>query len=344
MNLSKILSNYKPSFWEAGKDLFIHSVISLSSLYATWYYRTSYLSVLTVPLLGLMNVRTFVVFHDCGHNSYTPSKRLNYVLGSILGTLVFTPFCWSYDHHNHHLTTGNKENTLSHNYNENIFHTLKEYKRMHPYLRTAYKIVKHPLVFGVPVASFYFVIVGRLSVFIHKLLDLKPYTQTLSRILYDTTLTNIGIYILLKTCIRYGIVYHYLLAALCGQIIGFFLFHNQHTFNPAYVVGNDTWNKVDSGLRGSSFIQVPWFLRYFMNGIEYHHIHHMSSSIPGYKIHKVHNELVQHSEFKEKLSTITTLTMTECFHNLWLTLYDEDKGMYSTFEEADKEADKDKDK
>ena len=47
------------------------------------------------------------------------------------------------------------------------------------------------------------------------------------------------------------------------NFIIFTIFHNQHTYNPSYVVKNEQWSQRDSGIFGSSFIQVPYFLKYF---------------------------------------------------------------------------------
>ena len=48
----------------------------------------------------------------------------------------------------------------------------------------------------------------------------------------------------------------------------------------------EEWKQKDSGIHGSSFIQIPFFFKYFFMGIEYHHIHHMNSKIPGYNLQK----------------------------------------------------------
>ena len=50
-------------------------------------------------------LRTYIVFHDCSHGSYLPSKRGNQWLGSALGVLVFAPFAnWRHNHAVHHAT------------------------------------------------------------------------------------------------------------------------------------------------------------------------------------------------------------------------------------------------
>jgi len=114
--------------------------------------------------------------------------------------------------------------------------------------------------------------------------------------------------------------------------IGFMLFHNQHTFNPPYVVTDKQWNKKDSGLRGSSFIQMPLYLKYFTSGIEYHHIHHMNATIPGYNIQKLHEEI---SSTTNELDNITHLSINDCYHNLSYSLHDEENDKYISFAEAE---------
>ena len=50
-------------------------------------------------------LRTYIVFHDCAHGSFLPSKRANVWLGSVLGVLVYAPFAnWRHNHAVHHAT------------------------------------------------------------------------------------------------------------------------------------------------------------------------------------------------------------------------------------------------
>ena len=62
--------------------------------------------VLAVPAAGFL-LRTFIVFHDCAHGSFLPSKRANLWLGRFTGLLVFQPFGnWRHNHAVHHGTSG----------------------------------------------------------------------------------------------------------------------------------------------------------------------------------------------------------------------------------------------
>jgi omega-6 fatty acid desaturase (delta-12 desaturase) len=114
--------------------------------------------------------------------------------------------------------------------------------------------------------------------------------------------------------------------------LGFILFHNQHTFNPPYIVNNESWNMKNSGLLGSSFIQIPIFLKYFSGGIEYHHIHHINAKIPGYNLQKYHEEVVSTSNL---FDNIVKLSMVDCYNNLKLRLFSEKKNRYIRLDEVE---------
>src|ERR1700760_4278029 len=47
--------------------------------------------LLAVPASGFL-LRTFIVFHDCGHGSFLPSKRANLWVGRLTGLVVFQPY------------------------------------------------------------------------------------------------------------------------------------------------------------------------------------------------------------------------------------------------------------
>ena len=66
-------------------------------------------SALLVLALGVLAagflLRSYIVFHDCAHGSFLPSKRANIWLGSVLGVILYTPFqCWRHGHAIHHAT------------------------------------------------------------------------------------------------------------------------------------------------------------------------------------------------------------------------------------------------
>ena len=60
--------------------------------------------LLAIPAAGFM-IRTFIIFHDCGHGSFFKSKRANDTVGIITGIITFTPYYhWRHNHAVHHAT------------------------------------------------------------------------------------------------------------------------------------------------------------------------------------------------------------------------------------------------
>ena len=145
-------------------------------------------------------------------------------------------------------------------------------------------------------------------------------------------ITNLGILRLFYTLYKLELLSYFLISITLSAIIGEILFHNQHTFNPSYVVKDEVWLIKNSGIYGSSYIDIPWYLNYFTNGIEYHHIHHISSKIPGYNLKYYHKEVI---ETYDIFNHVVKLSMKDCYENLFLVLYSEDKHKYITFYELE---------
>src|SRR5205807_9998974 len=102
---------------------------------------------LAVPATGFL-VRTFIVFHDCSHGSFLPSKRANTWLGAFLGLVVWSPFVrWRHDHAVHHASSGDLERR---GIGDIVTLTVAEYRARSLRGRLAYRAVRSPLVmFGV---------------------------------------------------------------------------------------------------------------------------------------------------------------------------------------------------
>ena len=109
------------------------------------------------------------------------------------------------------------------------------------------------------------------------------------------------------------------------------LFHCQHVFESGYVRGGHlgAWKLRHAALHGSSFITVPGWLKWFSFGIEYHHIHHFRTRIPGYMLRRVHDTAPE-----GMWDQIVTLHPRDMWRCLWLTVYDDFQGKYSTFGEV----------
>ena len=267
--------------------------------------KVSYLLVLViaVPAAGFL-VRTFIIFHDCSHGSFLPSRRANAWLGTVLGLFVYSPFLrWRHDHAIHHATSGDlgrrgggDVRTL----------TICEYRALAPKARLGYRLFRNPLVmFGLgPIAA---LLVGPRIV----ARDARP------RMRRSVIGTNIALAVLLASvCWLIGWSNFLLVQAptlmLAGSA-GIWLFYVQHQFEDAYWEDASSWTYADAALRGSSYLKLPKVLQFFSGNIGLHHVHHLNSRIPNYNLQRAHDE-------NEIFHDVPTLTLMDGMRELrWWT-------------------------
>ena len=330
-NEAELFTKYKATYWRASANMASQMGTFCSVIYAMYIFRHSVVSYMLCPLLSLALFKVFVCFHDCVHNSYSPNKTLNWVISHITGALMMTSPNWILSHHTHHLTNGQIDNPYHYKFNETIFITLKKYLSANKAVQQLLHIVHYPLFYFTFFPYMYFFVTQRFISIIQKYRRPQKINASMREIVETHLLNNLLIGVMYYLLYSYEILNQYILSQCFIFSIGFFMFFNQHTFNPAYVENRENWTFKNSGLLGSSFIQVPRLLSFFTDGIEYHHIHHINSKIPGYNLHKYHDEVVATST---AFDNITKLTLTDCFNNIWLMMYDEERKKYITMAEA----------
>jgi acyl-lipid omega-6 desaturase (Delta-12 desaturase) len=281
--------------------------------------KTSYLLVLllAIPAAGFL-VRTFIVFHDCSHGSFLPSRRANAWLGTVLGLLVYSPFLrWRHDHAIHHATSGDLDRRGG---GDVRMLTVGEYQALSPRARLAYRIFRHPLImFGLgPIVA---LLVGPRLV----ARDARP------RMRRSVIGTNIALALLVATaCWLIGWSDFLLLQAptvMLSGAAGIWLFYVQHQFEDAYWEDTGNWSYADAALRGSSYLQLPRILQFFSGNIGLHHVHHLNARIPNYNLQRAHDE-------NEVFHNVPTLTLADGLRAVRLKLWDEDRGRMVTFAQA----------
>lgn len=332
LNESELFAKYKSCYKSAFLDFGIHTFYFSCSFYLLWLFKDSWLSVLSIPLLSLMLTRTIIVFHDCTHNSYTPNKILNYIISHISGTFIFLSPNWILDHRTHHSTNGNTQNIYNYKFNETVDYTVNKYNMMSLKSKKIFNIFYNDKVYFTIFPFLYFFVVQRFIYILKKIKFRSKISQSFTHICFNQFINNIlitGLYFYLH---NNGILFHYITSLYITSIAAFIFFHNQHTFNPPYVVNNENWNMRNSGLLGSSFIQVPYLFKYISSGIEYHHIHHINSKIPGYNLQKYHEEVISKSNL---FDNVIKLSMSDCYNNLKLRLYDEKNNKYIRIDEVE---------
>ena len=275
---------------------------------------------LVLPAAGFL-VRTFVVFHDCAHGSFLPSKRANRAVGRVLGLFVLSPFQrWRHDHAIHHATSGALERR---GVGDIVTLTVREYRARPWPGRLAYSVTRNPVVmFGLgPVIA---MVIG-------------PRIATRSqrpRLRHSVLGTDVALLVIIGgLCWLIG-WQNFLIVwappAILAGSIGIWLFYVQHQFEDAYWESAADWSYSDAALRGSSYLKLPRVIQFFTGNIGLHHVHHLNARIPNYNLQRAHDE---NPVFHE----VPTLTLWPALRTVRLKLWDEERGKLVTFAQASRE-------
>jgi omega-6 fatty acid desaturase (delta-12 desaturase) len=274
---------------------------------------------LSIPAAGFL-IRLFIIFHDCGHGSFTKSKKLNRIIGTSLGALFFTPYDrWTESHRIHHVTVGNLDKrgvgdvwTL----------TVQEYMSLSPWKRFVYRSYRNPIIMlGIG---------GFLMFTINNRFTRKENTRKQKLNVYLTNVIIAAIAVGLSLLIGWKA---YLLIQLSimyfASIMGVFLFYLQHQYEDVVWTREKDWNYQAMALHGSSFFKLPGILRWFTGSIGYHHIHHLGPTIPNYNLARCHDE-------NELFREIKPITFFASFKALSIRLWDENHQRVLSFREMRK--------
>ena len=155
--IAEMKKKYSPSYWMAFKDSVVFLLLTSTILILGYKsihenYNPFFYYLFLVPVLRLLQVKSFLILHDCGHNNYTPNSTLNYFLVFLHGTFILTPPTWSKIHQYHHVNNRNLKQK-EHFWSETVFHTKEEFLKINPILRKIYKFFRSPLIFFTLIAT-----------------------------------------------------------------------------------------------------------------------------------------------------------------------------------------------
>jgi omega-6 fatty acid desaturase (delta-12 desaturase) len=143
-------------------------------------------------------------------------------------------------------------------------------------------------------------------------------------------LTNLGVALIVATLawligIKAFLIVH-LPIMLLAATAGVWLFYVQHQFEHTAWDRDGKWGLHDAALHGSSHYDLPAVLRWFTANIGVHHVHHLCSRIPYYRLPRV---LREHPELRE----VGRVTLLESFRCVRLVLWDEVQRRLVSFRE-----------
>jgi omega-6 fatty acid desaturase (delta-12 desaturase) len=282
--LRKALVAYqKPNVLRSAVEILLSAAPLAAIWVAAWFAAGAGLwwaaLLLAVPAAFFV-VRLFMIQHDCGHRSLFKSGSLNDWLGRALGVLTLTPYdCWKHEHAIHHATSGNLDRRGA---GSLVTLTVAEYAALSPLRRLGYRLYRHPLVLFVVGPFFVFFLQQRLPVGLMKH-GWRPWVSAMG--------TNVAIALLAGATLMVGgwqsLLFFHLPAVLIAASIGVWLFFVQHQFEETHWARHAEWDAAEAAVKGSSHYDLPAPLRWLTGNIGIHHVHHLASRIPFYRLPKV---------------------------------------------------------
>ena len=275
--------------------------------------------LLAVPAAGFL-VRLFMIQHDCGHGAFFHHRLANDWVGRVIGVLTLTPYdFWRRTHAVHHATSGNLDRRGTGDIDTLTVH---EYLALSRWRRLSYRIYRHPIImFGLGPA-FLFIVQHRLPVGLMRA-GWQPWLSAMA--------TNVAIAAVVATVISLVGVVPFLIVhlpiMLLASSVGVWLFYVQHQFEHTEWARDGAWNLQEAALHGSSYYDLPSVLRWFTANIGVHHVHHLCSRIPYYRLPLVLRDYPE-------LGVTGRLTLVQSFRCVRLVLWDEALQRLISFEEV----------
>ncbi len=274
--------------------------------------------LLAFPAAGFL-VRLFMIQHDCGHGAFFRRRSFNDWLGRAIGVLTLTPYdYWRRTHNMHHAGSGNLARRGT---GDITTLTVSEYLALPWRGRLRYRIYRHPMVlFGIgPVWLFF--LQHRLPVGM-----MRESSAWLSTMITNGAITLMAGGAIWLVGLGPFLLIH-LPITLIGSSIGVWLFYVQHQFEDTVWAESGDWNLPYAALHGSSHYDLPRVLRWFTANIGIHHIHHLCSRIPYYRLPQV---LRDHP----KLGKIGQLSLIDSLHCARLILWDDARQRLISFRDV----------
>ncbi len=237
---------------------------------------------------------------------------------------MLTPYYyWRRTHALHHGGSGNLDRR---GFGDVDTITVDEYLARSFWGRLGYRLYRHPLVMLGLGPAYIFLVKHRF-----------PYDIPFSwrKEWRSVMLTNLALAVIaLVAHLTIGLVPFLMVQlpiTLFSATIGIWLFYVQHQFEETYWEGERHWDFHQAGIAGSSYFELPAALHWLTGNIGYHHIHHLASRIPNYRLRACMEE-------NPELHQVTRLTIAESFRCAGLKLWDEQNHRLISFRELARRA------
>jgi acyl-lipid omega-6 desaturase (Delta-12 desaturase) len=264
------------------------------------------------PVLGLLFVRGFVLFHDHQHRALLHDSRIARACFWVFGLFLLTPpRVWRDTHDYHHAHTAKLIGSHVGSYptvSVAIWHRLSLSERR------SYAISRHPLT----------VLFAYVTIFLFGMC-IQPLRRNPRRHALEVLLA-LGLHVSLAVTIGLTLgvetlLLGFLLPLNVAFVSGAYLFYVQHNFEGIHLAERQEWEMTRAALHSSSYLKLGPVMRWFTGNIGYHHVHHLNARIPFYRLPEAMAELPELQN-----PAITTLRPRDVIGAFRLKLWDPVEG------------------
>lgn len=282
-----------------------------------------WMSLVLAPLAAGFVVRIFIIQHDCGHHSFLRSPRANEWLGRICSLVTITPFAnWRRQHAQHHAAWNNLDVRPSGIDMYSSCLTLAEYENLNRFERLRYRMLYHPAIALLLLPPVIFLFLYRIPFDTPRSWRAERVSVHLTNLALGALIIGLGLAVGFR-----AVLLVQLPVMLIAATVGVWLFSVQHRFEDTVWARKADWRVLTAALQGSSYLRLPKILQWFTGNIGYHHIHHLSTKVPNYRLQDCHQSLPE-------LHAMPGIGLRQAFRGARLALWDEQTNRMIGFSEA----------
>ena len=284
-------------------------LLLIAALFGTVYNFHWSLKIASSILAGLVIVRLFVIYHDHQHKAILDKSPLATFIFTLFGFYVLAPTgIWSASHDYHHK---NNCKLFSASIGSYPIYTKHKFDNLSAGEKRHYLFIRHPLtiLFGYIFTFMYGMCIKSMINRFSKNID-----SLVGLILHISYQVTVFYFLGWQTWILMCAIPHFISGAM-----GSYLFYAQHNFPTVTFVGNEEWTYEGAALDSSSFMKLNQAMHWFTANIGYHHIHHMNSRIPFYRLPEVWEAIPE-----MRTAKTTSLKIKDIWARLKLKVWDFD--------------------
>jgi len=250
---------------------------------------------------GLLYVRLFVIYHDYQHRAILQRSIVAECIMKFIGIYLLAPeTIWRRTHDHHH--NNNSKLTIA-GIGSYPTVSIERFKSLNTMERRIYLINRHPLT----------ILLGYFTLFTYWL-NLKSFLQSPSK--HIDSLVSLLLHWGCGFAAWYFLGWQGLLLVWWFPFfvsfgMGSYLFYSQHNFPGAKFRENQDWSYDHAALASTSFMVMNPVMHWFTADIAYHHVHHLNSRIPFYRLREAMKSMPELNNVTK--TSLNPIEMWRCF-------------------------------